>query len=158
MRKVFSKKLTPLFLVLLIASSPISQVHAGYSDDPDCKPVSDGAKFNRDAVLGTIDTVTSETGQAIARAKSCVDNVVSGANRAIPDFGGGLAGLISSQISSSLAQRACQLLGNGTNVASMVPFRPGVPAAASVQDVISSPALESQVSVFQRLSNIFSGN
>lgn len=147
-----------LFTALMLASSAAL---AGYSTDPECKAVSDGAQAGADRILGRIDTVASSTSQAVAGAKSCVDQVLEQANRSVPDFGGGSFGQLSQYASAALARQGCQMISNAQAQAlNQVPSQaqPVVRDAAVTLGNGGQPAPSSvfpQPSIWQRLANVF---
>lgn len=171
MRKASSKSHLPaLCLGLLIASAPAI---AAYSEDPDCKPVSDGARAGLNRTTNRIDNVVKTTGDATSRAKSCVDEVVGQYNRVVPDFGGGVSSTISKFASDLLAKEGCQLLSDATSRAtSALPsvLQPVVSSAVNGGDVANAAgqsltnaatsaannaANQATQSIWQKLSNLF---
>lgn len=161
MLKVFSKSRAPLLCLGLLISSNV--VLAGFSEDPDCKAVSDGARSSADRVLSRIDQRTQATGAAISSAKSCVDQIAAQANRAISDFGGGM-GAIGQMAVGMLAQQGCQIIGNAQNqvmqqTVGQLPSSAQPAAAAAIGNVTSGGASGSSStanpSIWRRISNLF---
>lgn len=159
MRKVFLKnRVRTLLLGLLISSTP---AWAAYNDDPDCRAVSNGARAGADREIATIDKVMADTGSAIERSKSCVDDVLSGANRMINDFGGGA---MSSQWTQALAKQACKVMSDAASTAqsraqssvqSQVPQALSQPVIQELSKPTAQPAPTSSPSLWQRLANTF---
>ena len=107
MHKVFSKSpIQTLSLALLIASTP---TFAGYSNDPDCQAVSGSAQNGASKIYTQVDESAKGTGDAIARTKSCVDQLLEQANRSVPDFGG-VASVIAKFAKDLMSQQACLLI------------------------------------------------
>ncbi len=157
MRKVSLKSQTlPLCLGLLLLSSPVL---AGYSDDADCKAVSDSAKAAGNRALGRIEDTATKTGTSIQQAKSCVDEVIAQANRAVSDFGGGAIAGFASQL---LAKQGCQMLSNAQSqlqgqVMGALPAG-ATQAIGTINSNMSGtgvPTIPSAPSIWQRITNIF---
>jgi hypothetical protein len=158
MRKVFSNgRVRPLCLALLLVSS---QAIAAYSDDPDCSAVSNGAADSARRELGRLEDTATRTGASIQQAKSCVDEVLAQANRAVADFGGGVLAGFASQL---LAKQGCQMLGQAQTALSGQINGALPPGAASAIGQINgslstggiAPVPAAQPSIWQRLVNIF---
>lgn len=159
MRKAFlTGRALPLLLALFLVNH---QARAGYSDDPDCKVVSDTAKAAGNRALERIDSVASETGVAIKKSKSCVDDVLSQANRAVADFGGGALADFATQL---LAKQACQMLSSAQSqlpssvsrtfsIVTADDFSAAkLPEAARAAGVQTPPVA---TSIWRRLANLF---
>lgn len=175
MRKVFLKdRGLPLLLILLLASQ---QAVAGYSDDADCKAVSDSAKASGNRALERIDEATTKTGAAIEQSKACVDQVLEQANRSVANFGGG--GSLANFASNLLAKQSCKLLAKAqaevksqvANTQAQLQSQIDKAIPADATEVINKinkslpnvnqaagqaiPQAPMPPSVWQRLSNIF---
>lgn len=161
MHKVFLKSQSrALYLGLLIASTPAI---AGYSSDPDCAVVSNAAQESGERVSAAIDNVARNTAASIGSAKSCVDQVLSTANRAVSNFDFGSFSGIASQLSQSLANQACQLISQGQSAANnavnsqVSSATSGIPSSvtqAATQAVGGSSASTSS-SLWSRFANLF---
>lgn len=129
-----------LFLALIMVSA---SSFAGYSDDPDCKAVSDSAKNAANQASQQIDTVAQQIDAAILNSKSCVDQLLAQANRAVPDFGGGLVTSIANSFRDALIQKGCQIIGNAQNQVqgqvSTAIGSAGLPSIASLPGVSTPP-------------------
>jgi hypothetical protein len=161
----------PRVLVLLTAlSASVTWVHAqGYSNDPDCRAVSDAAAYGRDRVMGSIDGVARSTTAAVQRSKGCVDDLVTGALRTIPSFGGGaFVNSMVTNISRNLANEACAMLSNAQSQAnrqlSSIPGGQAIgtvlntPPVLSTPPVLQSPPISTPSkdgSLMERLSKMF---
>jgi hypothetical protein len=155
----WKNRTVPLYLGLLIVSMPAAAL---YSDDPDCKPVSDAAKMSAVRASSRIDDTATKTGQTVATAKSCVDQVISEANRAVPDFGGDIAGSLGSFVTSLLAKKGCQMFSNAQSqvtsstaaVSTAAPSASGT-ALGSLVSGGSSASAPAAPSIMQRIANLF---
>lgn len=110
MRKTFLNGQCLLLCLGLLAASGTSL--AAYSDDADCRAVSDSARAGVNRVVESIDTAAVRTGAAVERAKSCVDTVIGEANRAVPNFGGAIGGAISKFAADLLARQSCRIISS----------------------------------------------
>lgn len=161
MRKIFLKNpMRTLALALLMVSAPAL---AGYSDDPDCVAVSNGAKRAASNIYEQVNATAANTGQSTDRTKSCVDQLLEQANRSIPDFGGGIGDLIAKLARDLMSKEACKLLSNAQSS-----FGSNLPAVSSVYSSqlsdlsgLGSSTAPAQAApaamstLWQRLANLF---
>lgn len=111
MRKVSSTiRVVHLSLGLLILST---SAFAGYNSDPSCDLVNGAAKAGAQRAADKLDEAAKSTSDVIAQAKGCVEQVISRANRAVPDFGGGIGADLSSYGVDLLAKQGCKMLEAG---------------------------------------------
>lgn len=126
--------------------------------DPDCQAVAGAAQAARERALGSIDGVATSASGAVQRSKGCVDQIIGGAVRAIPSFGGGLVDQVASRMSRDLATQACQLIASKQNqIQSQAPVFPGVlpqTVPGSAQSPPAAPA-PSGGSPWDRLGRLF---
>lgn len=156
MHKVCLKSpMRTLSLVLLIASAPS---FAAYSDDADCQAVSNSAKNAATRIQEQINVTATNTGQAVERSKSCIDQLLDQANRSVPDFGGGGVGdLLAKYAKDMMAQQGCKLINNAVSqgVAAIPPIV--TKSVNSVPTSSPSPTNDntSGSSLWRRISGLF---
>lgn len=166
MHKVFSKSpIQTLSLALLIASTP---TFAGYSNDPDCQAVSGSAQNGASNIYTQVDESAKGTGEAIARTKSCVDQLLEQANRSVPDFGG-VSDVIAKFAKDLMSKQACSLIsGVQSRAMAQLPSIPttysgalqGVmnPTNTSMNTGVAPSAMSTpspSSSIWQRIANVF---
>jgi hypothetical protein len=111
--KSTSQKLRPkLALILAVACMHQSISHAAYSTDADCAVVSNAAKKSVDDAKKKVDEVAKITYTGISNNKNCVDAVVDGVNRQIPDFGGSLLTTFLNAAKKKFAETGCNYLSD----------------------------------------------
>jgi len=150
-----------LFAALMLFSSAAL---AAQQTAQACKAVNDAAHNSMARIQARIDAAQAATSQAVAGAKSCVDQVLEQANRSVPDFGGGTVGSLSQYASAALAKQGCQLIASAqTQAMSQVPSQaqPVIRDAAATLGSQGNGAQSqsapdaAQPSVWQRLANVF---
>lgn len=86
----------------------ITPLHAQLAAD--CDPVQVAVQNKKDAQKAAVDMASTNTADAVQKAKSCVDRVIQNVNSTIPTFGGGFISTVSQILIKNLANDACNVM------------------------------------------------
>jgi hypothetical protein len=133
--------------------------------------VSNSAKNSADAAKKKMDDASKVINDAIVSNKQCIDTITDGANRAIPNFGGGLFDQFITTAKKKLAEEGCNQLSkaiapatnftmptNTSTYTSQIPniqIPPATQSQGATQTSGTSGSGSGDTSILQRIANLF---